>query len=99
MKFWHNPNGFSIKDAIGILFGLLFTGLAIFAVVAGDPLRVSTAVDIIKTISPIIITIVGGYVVTEGTRGVMDTYYNRNDKQQGNTGDNEMKPPTSGGQI
>ena len=97
--FWNNHEGFSIKDLLGILLGTLFIGMSIFAVCTSDPARVVTSLEVVKTISPILLTIVGGYAVTEGTRGVMDTYYQSQNRNNGvqQYGDSEMKPPAIGG--
>jgi hypothetical protein len=88
--FWNNSDGFSIKDLLSILLGALFIGMVIFSVYTSDPARVITSLEAIRIIAPIILTIVGGYAATEGTKGVMDTYYN-------NRSNNE--PPNGGGEI
>jgi hypothetical protein len=74
-SFWNDPDGASIKDVIGVIMGTLFTGIAILAVTSGDVERRMIALQILQTISPIVISIVGGYAITEGTRGAISTYY------------------------
>jgi hypothetical protein len=76
--FWNDSEGFSIKDLYGIVFCLLFTGVTLYSLIANDPPHIATALGLLQIMSPIILTILGGYAISEGAKGVMNAYSNRN---------------------
>jgi len=77
LGFWNDPDGFSIKDLYGIVFCSIFAGITLYALIANDPSHIATALTLLQLSSPVILTILGGYALSEGAKGVVSAYNNR----------------------
>jgi hypothetical protein len=76
-SFFNDEDGFSIKDLYGLIFCFLFTGIVIYALAVGSPEQKATSINLLQIISPIVLTLLGGYAVTEGAKGIINTYNNK----------------------
>ncbi len=78
--FWSDEDGFSIKDFFAIVVTTNFLALCWMAVF--KPLN-SIVPTVLSILSPIVITILGGYVLTEGARGITKTVLKKGDDEVG----------------
>ena len=76
--FWSNPDKFSIKDLLAITYSAMFGCLCLSAVVIKDKSTRETILSILPYLSNIQITVLGGYAITEGAKGISKSYNDNN---------------------